>query len=726
MDYSAGETPDETAPKGDKSADKSDGQIMAMLRSERESAVGFGYQNSDELSTQRQRALNYFKGDMRDVPAAANRSKATDSTVADTIETLLPDLMEIFTEEDTVTFEPQGDEDIEAAKQETDYLRHVIFAQNSGWLEMYTAFKDALTIKLGVWKFWWEESEEIEAEHEGLSQEETALLPDAAEIYAPSSAQGTDTVDAKVTRKTGMAKFMAIEPQDFAAADDTIRIKDTVYCVHRTEPRVQELLDQGYDYDKVMRLSRGETLDEESDYARDTVRETQDFQSDTSNELRRAVIHEHYIRTDLDGDGIKIWRVVTNSNESIILKKEEMDCIPFATITPFPNPHRLIGLSIADKTMEAQRTKTNLKRMLLDSGYFALNQRVEVSEEGSNEFTQGDLLRNEPGMFVRTARAGAIRPLQAGQLGFDVHSALEYEATQAEQRSGVIRNAQGLNPDALHDTASGQASILTMSQKRTRMIARVFAETGFKDLCLGLHKLIRDHAPSALKTRLRGQSVEIDPSEWGSRNDMTIQIGAGGRQEMLAAHQQLAGIISQVVEGQSIANGPIVDTDSIYQAAVQMAETLPLKGTDLIFKNPAQQPPQPPQSDPEQLRMQAEQQAKQQEMQMKAQAQQAEFKMKSDAKQMEFNMKGQEVQLTNQLMREEAAAKIQMMREDAALKAELARDKAAFEAELANRKFEQETRMAQAQLLQQTALAERRASEQINIKKNRPGGDLNK
>jgi hypothetical protein len=91
------------------------------------------------------KALAYAKGEMTDLPSLTNRSAATDSTVADAVETVLPDVLEVFIGgEDVATFQPQGEEDEERAQEETDYVNHVVFAENEGFLNLYTAFKDAL------------------------------------------------------------------------------------------------------------------------------------------------------------------------------------------------------------------------------------------------------------------------------------------------------------------------------------------------------------------------------------------------------------------------------------------------------------------------------------------------------------------------------------------------------------------------------------------------------
>jgi hypothetical protein len=76
-----------------------------------------------------------------------------------------------------VQFNPVGPEDVEAAKQETDYVNHVFMQQNPGFLVLYSFVKDALLSKVGVVKVWWEEDEEEHKEtYYDLTDDGLALL----------------------------------------------------------------------------------------------------------------------------------------------------------------------------------------------------------------------------------------------------------------------------------------------------------------------------------------------------------------------------------------------------------------------------------------------------------------------------------------------------------------------------------------------------------------------
>lgn len=157
-------------------------EIRAILEAEKSDALSS--EQASDLQEQRSTAMDYFLGDMSDhMPSTPDRSAAVSTDVADTVEGLMPSLIEIFTSGDEVVeFTPVGPEDEEAARQETDYINHVFMKRNPGFLILYTFLKDALLSKNGFVKVWHEEREveDIE-EYEDLTDVELAMLLDDPE-----------------------------------------------------------------------------------------------------------------------------------------------------------------------------------------------------------------------------------------------------------------------------------------------------------------------------------------------------------------------------------------------------------------------------------------------------------------------------------------------------------------------------------------------------------------
>lgn len=151
--------------------------LKSMLAAEKADALAAI--SAARLAEERADAMDYYLGNMKkDMPAQEGRSRAVSTDVADTVEGLMPHLMEIFAGSDEVVrFEPVGPEDEAAAAQETDYVNHVFMQQNPGFMVLYSFIKDALLSKVGVVKVWWEEREEESREtYYDLTEDQFALL----------------------------------------------------------------------------------------------------------------------------------------------------------------------------------------------------------------------------------------------------------------------------------------------------------------------------------------------------------------------------------------------------------------------------------------------------------------------------------------------------------------------------------------------------------------------
>jgi hypothetical protein len=144
-----------------------------------EKADALSAMSASKLSSERADAMDYYFGHMsRDLPHADGRSQAVSTDVADTIEGLMPQLVDIFCgDEEVVQFNAVGPEDAAAAEQETDYVNHVFMQKNPGFLILYSFIKDALLSKVGIVKVWWEETEkESQETYYDLTDEQFAMI----------------------------------------------------------------------------------------------------------------------------------------------------------------------------------------------------------------------------------------------------------------------------------------------------------------------------------------------------------------------------------------------------------------------------------------------------------------------------------------------------------------------------------------------------------------------
>lgn len=618
-----------------------DGDLRALLAAEYQDALAAT--NASKLSTERADAMSYSLGDMsKDMPQPIGRSGAVSMDVSDTIEGMLPQLMEIFTgSDDVVRFEPVGPEDVPAAQQETDYINHVLMNQNPGFLVLYSFIKDALLSKVGVVKVWWEKKEEEKKEtYYNKSDDEYALIAMSQDVEIiehtahpyegqeadldPDEAMGPMLHDITVRTKKdySCAKVMGVPPEEFGIERGARSIRDCNYCFHKVVTSTGSLLAKGYDPTQVEKLTTYRAFSNEEETKRDTVEEGASAGNSEMNKAARQVeIIEHYVRMDYEDDGKPcLYRVVTGADadgSGMVLKRdkkpdiEEIDAIPFAAITPIIVTHRFFGRSIADLVMDIQRIKTALLRGLLDNIYMVNTPRTEVAESHASDKTLDDLLVSRPNGIVRTKQPGGLIPLVTPPVANAVYPALEYMDTVRAWRTGVSEQSAGIDPNVLQgQTATAAALQNSMSQGKLRLIARIFAETGIKDLMWLLHGTIKKYADKEAVVRLRNQWVPVDPRNWKTRDDLTINVGlgTGSKNEQIVHLLKIAEIQKELIMG---GKAHMVTDEKLYNTTKRLTRLLNEPDTETFFVDPTKpdpktgQLPQPqPQIDPKVVEIQ--------------------------------------------------------------------------------------------------------------------------
>lgn len=572
------------------------GELKALLQAEKADALSA--MRANKLSSERTKALDYYTGDMsEDLPTPDGRSGAVSSDVSDTIEGMMPTLMDIFCGGDEVVrFEPVGPEDVPAAEQETDYVNHVFMTKNQGFLALYSFIKDALLSKVGIVKVFWENREEEERETyldqpiEALAQ---MLADPNIEVEKHTEHDGLHDVEIVCKRNYGCARVVPVPPEEFGIARHAKSIRDADYCFHEVSRRESDLIADGYDAAQVRKLPSYVSTDDSSEaLARSTVDEdTSAGGDDGANRSAREIrVTEHYVRMDYEGNGKPaLYRITTAGDDSEVLKRGgEPDVVledmpRFAAMTPIIMTHRFFGRSVADLVLDIQRIKTALIRGLLDNLYLHNNPRVEVAEAHASENTLDDLLVSRPGGIVRTRTPGGVNWQVVPDITGSVYPALQYFDATREWRTGVNRQGQGLDANALQNqTATAANQLYTAAMARIKLIARIFAETGIRDMFSLLHATIRKNGSQADTVRLRNKWVQIDPRDWKARHDLTINVGlgTGGKEQQLAQLQLLIA-----AQEKALAVG-LVSKMNLYNSAKELTKLIGRKDHESFFTAP--------------------------------------------------------------------------------------------------------------------------------------------
>jgi len=649
-----------------------DDELASKLSNEIESATG---NFNTELSSQREEAMKYYLGEPFG-NEIEGRSEIVTTDVRDTIEYIMPSLMRIFTTHNNVAeFEPQGPEDVQMAQQATDYVNYVFNKQNNGFKVLYDAFKDALISKTGVIKHFWEEKVEVttetytnltEIEYQSiLADDELEIIEKTENIEQEAQADENGmmvspeviTYDCKVkrTKTDGQVKVLSVPPEEFLISRRATSIEDASFVCHRVKKTASDLILEGYSpklVDELPTYTQSNAEWNEERIARFSFDDDSSPADEGEGASRKVWLEECYMHIDYDNDGIAELRKITKGG-NIILDNEEIDSIPFSTICPLPIPHKFHGMSIADTVQDIQLIKSTIVRNLLDNMYLTNNARYAVL---AGQVELDDLLSSKPGGIVRMRAPGAVTPLPTPQIQPHAFEMVKYLDSVREERSGVSKMSQGLNPDVLtsHVTSGAISAATESATQRIELIARIFAETGIKDLFRNIYQLIQRYEDRKKMAYLNGKFVPIDVSRWKEKLNCTVNVGVGSGSQQ--SKTQTMGAIMQIIQGlvQNGGMGSLVTPQNIYNTVSEFIAQSGYKNSDQFISNPAMMPPKPP---PEPtLEEKVAQQKAQVELQ-KLQLQAKELEIETQLKAQELKLKQEEAAINLALKQQELQIK---------------------------------------------------------------------
>jgi len=142
-------------------------------------------------------------------------------------------------------------------------------------------------------------------------------------------------------------------------------------------------------------------------------------------------------------------------------------------------------------------------------------------------------------------------------------------------------------------------------QQRGDLIARIFAETGVKDLMRGIAYMMSKYSTKAMTVRLRNQWVEIDPREWKTQFDMTVNVGLGtGNKDVQIAH--LGALGAKQMELMQTGRGHLVTDENVYNLYKKTGEAMGFKHPEVFVSDPANVQRPQPQPNPDMMKIMAE------------------------------------------------------------------------------------------------------------------------
>jgi hypothetical protein len=601
-------------------------EIQAALQRHIEDARNY---QASELTPDRVRATKYYRGDpfgSEGPKEVQGRSQFVSTDVRDTVLAMLPSFVRLFlpTSGHVIEYQPRPktvaeiDQAVAFATQATQMVNEVVLQQdNNGFTELHAAFKDALVRKNGAIKYWWEDRSVYKTytadncdvlQYEALVNDPDVEILKEQEHQMPEGVVLRD-VEYKHWRRDGVACLSCVPPEEMLISRDARSRENATFIGHQTEKTRADLIAMGVPADEIDHFGgpSQEVLQNQEEIARRGGISHID-QAQTPGEVKHLWI-ESYPYLDLDGDGeAELVRIRSiGPGYHIVGEPEPVDERPFAFFCPDPEPHVLIGQSVADRVMDLQRMKSSLYRGAADGLSKSLFPR--------RYFMEGMV---DVQAMQSTAMSQDVAVYDGMQPGQAVY--IETYEWQGEQCLAFINALDGvkqqrvgplpatLDPDSLQSTPEiGVKATVQAASEQLELIARVFAATGMQQLGKGLLKLLVEHQPRARIVRLSGQYVAVDPRAWDAEMDVQINVALGTEQKL--------GVLAMVAQKQEMilsTLGPANPLVTLGQYRNTLAQMMQLQGIPNVdtYWQPIDAkwtpPPQPQSPDPNLLLAQAE------------------------------------------------------------------------------------------------------------------------
>lgn len=576
--------------------------LLSIIEAHERDAIG---SEQGDLSNQRAESLKRYFGEPYG-DEVDGRSAVVSKDLAEAVDWIMPSLMRVFlASDDFVRFDPVGPEDEQAAQQESDYVRHLMLKKNPGFCWLHDWFKDALLLKNGYVKRYFEKYDTVKHEtYANLTADELLLTMqdlessgDEIKVVGQRVEETKDDmgnvvpvyeIKVRRTNKKGKICIEGIPPEEIRisrrARGD---IQKAPFVQHVTTKKRSELIEMGLPKVFVDELPAWIDTREAEEISRDSVSDENNTEvSSVDRSTDDIEYRESWLRVDWDNDGIAELRQVVRVGNKIPDGEDwnqEVDEIPISYLTPNRLPHRHVGMGLNDELQDIAQIKTVLWRQMLDNSYLLNNVEWLVNER----VNIADFMTSRPGGVKRVKGMDPIldaaKPLDKTPIIQHVLPVLDYMDTVKENRTGVGRNVMGLDPDTLKKTTEGAArQALQQANAKIEMIARLFAETGVKDVALAVHSLAIKHMDKAEVVRLRNEWVQVRPTEWRERTDMTVSVGLGtGSIEEIRSNLLLMSNIQQ----QAAAAG-VVSPTNVYNLAEKLSDNLGFKEQGVFFTDP--------------------------------------------------------------------------------------------------------------------------------------------
>jgi hypothetical protein len=205
------------------------------------------------------------------------------------------------------------------------------------------------------------------------------------------------------------------------------------------------------------------------------------------------------------------------------------------------------------------------------------------------------------------------------------------------------------------------------SQGKLELIARIFADTGVKNLMKGLLHLVCKYQNEPRAMAINGKPMNIDPREWDNQYNVNINVGLGngGADEKIAMLQMIMGKQEMMLTQYGLDN-PLVDLKQYRQTLAKFINASGYRDDaqfikeidDATMQQVMQADAEADKTPPEVAAANAIAKSEVEKAQMKAQTEQAAQQLKMQEMQLKTELEQQKLELDKQQQQIESAKEL--------------------------------------------------------------------
>lgn len=415
----------------------------------------------------RQKAFRSSKDDLKKrFPELVQIVDLSDSSVQDTVESIMPSLMEIFhSAEKILNLQGVTEEDDGPAETMEDLIDWQLNRKNNFWLQSYDWLKTMLIENFSVLKVWWKREETFkrydvvfdDMELEQLQQDSAVQIELVEQTNPPDPVTGLAIYHVRYLLRKRTANHPIVEtvPNTELYYDpDAKTLEEANYVIHHKPVTVSYLRQQekhgNFKNIDAARDTAGSVRKSQYEIMLDKALDKAGEKEDNDPGRKEVILYECYEKLSLDDSEELVDLIVTLANDTPVrIEINTMGSHPFIDLSAVRDPHRIQAhRGIVDLVQEIQDLRTIL---LLQMAYNVIkNNDRQAFIDASKLVDPAELRDNEKMVQVKGSPRDIVQWAPEEPFSPEVLKLMEYARNILENRVGVTAYNQGTDRGSLN------------------------------------------------------------------------------------------------------------------------------------------------------------------------------------------------------------------------------------------------------------------------------------